>query len=184
MLARISSAVLTQMKGPGFSSGALEEGARGWETRVLQTVSFSANNIPVSRDVALPPPRLEEIECVFGALSHEARRHIVQLLSRLGGELPSGYVAKRFGHSWPTTTRHLHVLEAAGLVSVRREGRSCVYRLERDRLRQVVGGWLSLLDPPTPEETWRSSGSRSVTRENRDEGRSHTVSGHARGRRP
>lgn len=117
-----------------------------------------------STDVSLPPARLEEVECVFAALSHEVRRHIVQLLSHLGGELPSGYLAKRFAHSWPTTTRHLHVLEAAGLVSVRREGRSCVYRLERDRVRDVVGGWLALLDPPTPEQTWRSSGPRSVTK--------------------
>jgi DNA-binding transcriptional ArsR family regulator len=118
----------------------------------------------LSPDAAYPPPRLEEIECVFEALSHEVRRHIVQLLSHLGGELPSGYLAKRFAHSWPTTTRHLHVLEAAGLVSVRREGRSCVYRLERDRLRSVIGGWLASLDPPTPEHTWRSSGPRSVTK--------------------
>jgi DNA-binding transcriptional ArsR family regulator len=115
-------------------------------------------------DVTLPPPKLEEIESVFAALSHEARRHIVLLLSHLGDELPSGYLAKRFPHSWPTTTRHLHVLEAAGLVSVRREGRSCVYRLERDRLRRVVGGWLALLDPTTPEQTWRSSGPRTVTK--------------------
>ena len=97
-------------------------------------------------------------------LSHEVRRHIVLLLSHLGGELPSGCLAKRFAHCWPTTTRHLHVLEAAGLVSVRREGRSCVYRLERDRLRRVVGGWLELLDPPTSEQIWRSSGPRSVTK--------------------
>src|SRR5947209_4134429 len=105
-------------------------------------------------------PSLAETELVFAALAHEVRRHIVQLLSHLGGELPSGYLARRFSHSWPTTTRHLHVLEAAGLVSVRREGRSSVYRLERDRIRRVVGGWLGLLDPPTPEQTWRSSGQR------------------------
>lgn len=117
-----------------------------------------------STDVALPHYRLEEIELVFEALSHEVRRHILQLLSHLGGELPSGYLAKRFAHSWPTTTRHLHVLEAAGLVSVRREGRTCVYELERDRLRGVIGGWLALLDPPTPEHTWRSSGPHSVSK--------------------
>jgi DNA-binding transcriptional ArsR family regulator len=114
--------------------------------------------------VTIPPPRLEEIESVFAALSHEVRRHIVLLLSHLGDELPSGYLAKRFAHSWPTTTRHLHVLEAAGVVSVRREGRSCVYRLERDRVRNVVGGWLALLDPATPEQTWRSSGPRTLTK--------------------
>ena len=107
-------------------------------------------------------PTLAEIEAAFAALSHEVRRHIVQLLSHLGGELPSGYLARRFSHSWPTTTRHLHVLEAAGLVTVRREGRSSVYRLERDRLRRILGGWLAALDPPTPHQTWRSSGPRSV----------------------
>jgi DNA-binding transcriptional ArsR family regulator len=117
---------------------------------------------------------------VFTALSHEVRRHIVQLLSHLGGELPSGYLAKRFAHSWPTTTRHLHVLEAAGLVSVRREGRSCVYHLERDRLRGVVGGWLALLDRPRPpKQTWRSSGPRSVTKGRKHERQSETVSRHA-----
>src|SRR6266536_4740254 len=117
-----------------------------------------------STNLALPPPTLEETEVVFAALSHEVRRHILMLLSHRGDELPSGYLAQRFAHSWPTTTRHLHALEAAGLVSVRREGRNCIYRLERDRLRYVVGGWLTLLDPPTPEQTWRSSGPRSVTK--------------------
>src|SRR5438552_15272931 len=115
-------------------------------------------------DEAARPPPPEAIEIVFAALSHEVRRHIVQLLSHLGGELPSGYLAKRFPHSWPTTTRHLHVLEAAGLVSVRHEGRTCVYRLERDRLRHIVGGWRALLDPPTPEQTSRPPGPRSATK--------------------
>src|SRR5216683_3259316 len=110
----------------------------------------------------LPTPH--ETELVFEALAHEVRRHIVQMLAHYGPELPSGYLAKRFTHSWPTTTRHLHVLEAAGLVSVRRDGRSCVYRLERDRLRHIVGGWLALLDPPTPQLTWRSAGPRSVAK--------------------
>src|SRR5437667_11924336 len=117
-----------------------------------------------SIDLDFQAPALDETERVFAALSHSVRRHIVLLLAHLGGELPSGYLANRFAHSWPTTTRHLHVLEAAGLVTVRREGRSCVYRLERDRLRRVVGGWLALLNPPTPEQTWRSSGPRSVTK--------------------
>lgn len=99
---------------------------------------------------------------MFDALSHEARRQIVLVLSHYGPELPSGYLAKRFTHSWPTTTRHLHVLAKAGVVSVRSEGRNCWYRLERDYLRRVVGGWLELLDPPTGGEIWRSPGPRSV----------------------
>src|ERR1043165_9914315 len=106
-------------------------------------------------------PSLAEYEVVFDALAHEVRRHIVQLLAHYGPELPSGYLAQRFTHSWPTTTRHLHVLEAAGIISVRREGRRVIYRLERERLQRVVGRWLELLEPPTPERTWRSPGPRS-----------------------
>jgi DNA-binding transcriptional ArsR family regulator len=109
-----------------------------------------------------PTPR--EAEVVFEALAHEVRRHIVQLLAHFGPELSSGYLAKRFTHSWPTTTRHLHVLEAAGIVSVRRDGRSCVYRLERGHIQRVVGGWLAMLEPTTGERTWRSRGPRSAKR--------------------
>ena len=102
---------------------------------------------------------------MFDALAHEARRHIVQVLAKFGPELPSGYLAKRFTHSWPTTTRHLHVLEDAGIVSVRRDGRSCIYRLERERVERVVGDWLALLAPSSHKEIWRSPRPRSVRKE-------------------
>ena len=77
------------------------------------------------------PPTLEEIEAVFFALAHQARRHIVLLLGHTGGELPLGYLVKRFGHSWPTTTRHLRVLEESGFVEVSRRGRTSNYCLKR-----------------------------------------------------
>lgn len=105
---------------------------------------------------------LGDIEAVFDALAHEARRHIVMLLAHRGPELPSGYLAGQLEHSWPTTTRHLHVLEAAGIVTVRRAGRNCVYRLEQGRIQDVVGSWLALLEAPTPRQTWRSSGPRTA----------------------
>jgi DNA-binding transcriptional ArsR family regulator len=108
------------------------------------------------------PLDLAEIEAVFFALSHEARRHIVMLLGHSGGELPSGYLAKRFQHSWPTTTRHLKVLEDAGLVQVTRKGRGSHYRLDRERVQRVLGEWLGRLDAPTPTKTWAASGSRTT----------------------
>src|SRR5215510_9724899 len=107
-------------------------------------------------------PSLADTDAVFGALAHEARRNIVLILSHLGGELPSGYLAARFAHSWPTTTRHLGVLEQAGLVTVRREGRGSFYRLNRERLVGVVGAWLGLVEPVGPEKKWTSSGPRST----------------------
>jgi DNA-binding transcriptional ArsR family regulator len=103
-----------------------------------------------------------DTEVVFAALANESRRNIVLFLSHLGGELPSGYLAARFRHSWPTTTRHLGVLEKAGLVEVRREGRGAFYRLNRERVLQVVGTWLSHLEPVGPEKTWASSGPKST----------------------
>jgi DNA-binding transcriptional ArsR family regulator len=112
--------------------------------------------------VIRPATSIEEIEAVFKALSHQARRQILIILSHLGGELPSGYLAARFHHSWPTTTRHLGVLEKAGLVEVRRQGRSSHYRVNRERLSRVVGGWLDNLRPPTPEQKWISSGPKST----------------------
>jgi DNA-binding transcriptional ArsR family regulator len=105
--------------------------------------------------VALPTDSEDE---VFDALAHRTRRHILALLSRSGGELPSGYLAKRFSHSWPTTSRHLNVLEAAALVLVHRAGRSSKYRLNRARLVKTVGGWLDKLDAPTPDQRWKSDG--------------------------
>jgi DNA-binding transcriptional ArsR family regulator len=114
----------------------------------------------------LKKPSLEEVDAVFLALAHEARRHIVLLLAHSGGELPSGYLAARFQHSWPTTTRHLKVLEEAGLVQVRREGRTSNYRLNRERLQHVVGDWLRHLDSVGPEngpeKKWAPTGPRST----------------------
>ena len=111
-----------------------------------------------------PPTTLDEIETVFAALAHEARRHVLLVLAHLGGELPSGYLAARFQHSWPTTTRHLKILQQAGLVVVRREGRSSWYRLDRARLERVAGGWLRHLEPVDPSRKWKSSGPK-TTRE-------------------
>jgi DNA-binding transcriptional ArsR family regulator len=104
----------------------------------------------------------QDYELVFEALAHEARRHLVTLLGHLGGELSSGYLARHFQHSWPTTTRHLKVLERAGIVHVRREGRTAHYRLDRDRIRDVVSGWLDHIEPVNPAATWPSTGARTT----------------------
>lgn len=95
---------------------------------------------------------------MFNALAHATRREILVQLAVLGGELQSGYLAKRFTHSWPTTTRHLKVLEEAGLVSVHRTGRTSTYRLERERLTRAISELLENLAPHDPDQTWTSTG--------------------------
>ena len=56
--------------------------------------------------------------------------------------MTAGAIADRFHCSWPTTTRHLRVLEDAGLVTVEKRGRERVYKLDTARLSAVAGGFL------------------------------------------
>jgi DNA-binding transcriptional ArsR family regulator len=85
---------------------------------------------------------LEDLDAVFGALAHQARRTILSVLLARGGEMTSGAIAARFEHSWPTTSQHLRVLEKAGLVTISLRGRERVYHLDADRLRTVAGTWI------------------------------------------
>lgn len=85
---------------------------------------------------------IEDTERVFAALAHDSRRHILLTLKFRGGAMTAGEIADRFGCSWPTTTRHLRTLLDAGLVSVEKQGRERVYRLEASRLRRVVADWM------------------------------------------
>jgi DNA-binding transcriptional ArsR family regulator len=85
---------------------------------------------------------LDSLEAAFAALAHASRRHILLVLRFRGGSMTAGEIADRFACSWPTTTRHLRVLERAGLVRVDKQGRERVYRLESKRLLEVCGGWL------------------------------------------
>jgi DNA-binding transcriptional ArsR family regulator len=85
---------------------------------------------------------LDDLDAVFGALSHNTRRHILQVMHARGGTMTAGELASRFSHSWPTTTRHLRVLMDAGLVTVQRRGRERHYLLQRDRLAAILNLWL------------------------------------------
>jgi ArsR family transcriptional regulator, arsenate/arsenite/antimonite-responsive transcriptional repressor len=56
--------------------------------------------------------------------------------------MTAGDLARRFAHSWPTVTRHLKELEAAGLVTVESQGRERHYQVDHARLLAVTGLWL------------------------------------------
>jgi DNA-binding transcriptional ArsR family regulator len=81
-------------------------------------------------------------EAVFTALAHPARRRILLTLNFEGGSMTAGEIAAMFDHAWPTTTRHLHVLEGAGLLVHEKRGRTRVYRIDRHRL-ELVREWLA-----------------------------------------
>ena len=48
-----------------------------------------------------------------------------------GGAISAGEIQRDLRISWPTTSRHLGVLEQAGLLKFEKRGRSRVYRLSR-----------------------------------------------------
>lgn len=87
-------------------------------------------------------PRADVYESVFEALAHAARRRILITIYFNGGSMTSGEIAGIFEHAWQTTTRHLRVLEKAGLLSQEKQGRTRIYRLQRKRL-ELVKDWLA-----------------------------------------
>ncbi len=97
-----------------------------------------------------PKQRLADLEAVFTALSHAARRQILMIIHFWGGSMTAGEIDKRFGHAWPTTTRHLRVLEEAGLLTHEKVGRTCIYRLEHARLK-LVQEWLAWFEKSAEE---------------------------------
>ncbi len=86
--------------------------------------------------------RLDAYEAVFGALAHPARRRVLLTVHFHGGAMTAGEIAAVFAHAWQTTTRHLQVLEAAGLVRHEKKGRQRIYRIEKTRL-ELVRDWLA-----------------------------------------
>ena len=86
--------------------------------------------------------RVDTYELVFGALAHAARRRVLLTIYFNGGSMTAGEIAAIFNHAWQTTTRHLRVLEAAGLLSHEKQGRLRIYRIQRKRL-ELVGQWLA-----------------------------------------
>jgi DNA-binding transcriptional ArsR family regulator len=72
------------------------------------------------------------LDKIFEALASAPRRKILAYLSV--GELATSQLAERFEMSAPAISRHLSVLENAGLVSSVRQGQFVMYRLNPDNL--------------------------------------------------
>ena len=79
------------------------------------------------------------------------RRSVLAVLFARGGGMTAGQIADRFKHSWPTTSRHLGVLESAGLIVVEKRGRERVYTLHAAGVRAAARwcGWA--FEAPAPE---------------------------------
>jgi DNA-binding transcriptional ArsR family regulator len=82
---------------------------------------------------------VNNVDRSFRALGHPVR---VQILERLAsGPATVGDATAGLDVSKPAVTKHLKVLEGAGLVTREVEGRTHVLRLSREPLEQA-GGWI------------------------------------------
>ena len=69
---------------------------------------------------------------VFEALASNQRRQILAYLSKT--EMTTSDLAVRFGMTTPSMSRHLSVLENAGLVTSKRSGQKVFYQLVPNNL--------------------------------------------------
>ncbi|MYV56651.1 metalloregulator ArsR/SmtB family transcription factor [Streptomyces sp. SID3212] len=93
---------------------------------------------------------------LFKALADPTRRTILDELAEKSGqtlfEICSRLAMKhQLGISRQAVSQHLALLEAAGLVETRREGRYKFHDLNTAPLRRIAERWPSP-DPPGPEE--------------------------------
>ena len=72
----------------------------------------------------------------FSALADPTRRAILSRLAR--GEFSVGELAAPFEMSWPAITKHLHVLEDAGLMKREKDGRVHRCRLNPEPMKDAA----------------------------------------------
>jgi DNA-binding transcriptional ArsR family regulator len=71
----------------------------------------------------------------FHAVAEPKRRRMLDLLAE--GERPVNDMVISLGWPQPQVSKHLGVLRQVGLVSVRREGRQRLYRLNGEQLKPI-----------------------------------------------
>src|SRR5437764_9865418 len=76
----------------------------------------------------------------LAALAQDNRLDVFRLLVQAGPEgLPAGAVAEALGLAPNTLTFHFDRLRMAGLITVRREGRSMIYAAQFDTMNALLG---------------------------------------------
>jgi DNA-binding transcriptional ArsR family regulator len=83
---------------------------------------------------------VDQLSAVFGALADPTRRALLARLSE--GDATVAALAAPFAVSQPAISRHLKVLERAGLISRRRRATARISHLEARPLREATA-WLA-----------------------------------------
>jgi len=127
---------------------------------------------------------IDPLSCTFAALADPTRRAILARLSL--GETSVTELAKPFEMSMPAVSKHLKVLERAGLISRGREAQWRPCRLDANPLKDAatwieeyrrfwsahvdaLARYLDRMDPPS-QRPERSTGRRGTNRD-RDKGK-------------
>ncbi len=103
------------------------------------------------------------MNAVFEALASYPRRKILAYLSAT--DLTAGEIAARFAMSKPAISKHLQILENAGLVTATREGQFIRYALVRESLVNTLNSYVQEVCPvsrPLKRESRKMSGGRSA----------------------
>lgn len=85
------------------------------------------------------------MEKVFEALASTPRRKILAYLAE--AELTAGEIAARFSMSKPAISKHLAILEAAGLIRSEKHGQFMHYALVRENLANTLNGFVQEVCP-------------------------------------
>lgn len=82
---------------------------------------------------------------IFQALSSGVRRKILAYLS--SASMTAGEIAERFDISKPSLSKHLSLLENAGLVESEKKGQYVHYSLVQDNLVNTLNGFVGEVCP-------------------------------------
>jgi len=85
------------------------------------------------------------MEKVFEALASTPRRKILAYLAEV--DLTAGEIAARFEMSKPAISKHLQILENAGLVRSEKRGQFVHYALVRENLVNTLNGFVQNVCP-------------------------------------
>ena len=80
-------------------------------------------------------PRAATTSDPFNAIAEPRRRHILEFIA--GDERSVTEIAGALQLGQPSVTKHLQILHDVGLVTVRRDGRRTMYRINPDTLRTI-----------------------------------------------
>ena len=85
------------------------------------------------------------MEKIFEALSSTTRRRILAYLSATS--MTAGEISERFDITKPSLSKHLSILENAGLIVGHKKGQYIHYSLVRDNLVNTLNGFVQEICP-------------------------------------